>query len=711
MAVLALAAALVGLAAAPVSARAATVSTTLAAKPSPSAPGAKLTYPADGQTNVDTTRPFTWSTIPASQGTILVIGIAKFGSHVANSGVLPAAQTSYAVPALPTGKTLYATLFTEVGGGWTRYDAISFTVGLPSDRFRYPVDGQTNVDATRAFTWSTVAGSQGEILVIGTAKFGTDLVFSGVLPAGQSSYLPRALPTGKTLYATLFTEVGGAWTRYDAISFTVGLPADRFRYPMGGQTNVDSARAFTWSTVAGSQSEILVVGTAKFGTDLVFSGILAPSRTSFTTTALPAGKTLYATLFTEVGGAWTRYDAISFTTAAALAHGSLDRSFGTDGQVVVDAANSTPISLGYVASTGQSLVGVLASDGANGVISFIERLTSSGAIDSTFGNGGIVNLPTKMQVRQVLGDGAGDIVAAGIPPSGAQSGVGTELVRLTATGSLDAGFGTGGIVTIAAGTFSSLVLGPDGRIFVSLVTATGPSTSELAIAAFTSSGAIDPTFGNAGRAMTTLAGQAGGGGIAIQPDGNLVIDGSVSTAGNPTNAVVARFLATGQPDTHFADNGVFVHLFGANANGDALRTIIVTPSGDLVVAGIQFSPHDGTGLMAEITPSGVLNPSFGTGGVILENPTLNDWDIFQALAVNANNEIYGLLMQGTGPFNGSLRRYTANGRPDPVFGTAGVVDLPNVIPIDMTLAHQGRPEVALEIPPTSASVVAERFVP
>jgi hypothetical protein len=136
----------------------------------------------------------------------------------------------------------------------------------------------------------------------------------------------------------------------------------------------------------------------------------------------------------------------------------------------------------------------------------------------------------------------------------------------------------------------------------------------------------------------------------------------------------------------------------------------MAPSGDLVAVGIEFTPNDSAGLVVDITANGSLNTSFGTGGMILENPTLHGFDLFKAVAIDANNEVYGLLMEGDGPFNGSLRRYTADGKPDAAFGAAGVVSLSEVIPSDMVLAVLDRPEIAMAVPPTSASVVAERFL-
>jgi hypothetical protein len=45
------------------------------------------------------------------------------------------------------------------------------------------------------------------------------------MPASQTSHTGPALPSGKTLYARLYTGVNNAWSRYQDISFTTAPPA------------------------------------------------------------------------------------------------------------------------------------------------------------------------------------------------------------------------------------------------------------------------------------------------------------------------------------------------------------------------------------------------------------------------------------------------------------------------------------------------------
>jgi YVTN family beta-propeller protein len=280
----------------------------------PAAPvPATLTNPVNGQNGVDTSRPFTWNGVATAQGYILVVGTTPNGTDLVNSGVLAPGQTAFNVPELPTGKPLYASLLTESYGTWTLYQSVTFTAAAGHATFTNPLNGQNSIDTTKAFSWNPVAGAQGYILVVGTTRNGTDLVNSGVLPASQTTLAMPDLPAGRTLYAALLTKVNGAWTRYQAISFTAAVGHGTFTSPVNGKTVASVARQITWATVPGAQGYILVVGTTVNGTDLVNSGVLPAAQSTYPVPALPKGKTLHAALLTKINGAFTRYQAISFT--------------------------------------------------------------------------------------------------------------------------------------------------------------------------------------------------------------------------------------------------------------------------------------------------------------------------------------------------------------------------------------------------------------
>ena len=109
------------------------------------------------------------------------------------------------------------------------------------------------MDSTHPFTWSTAQAAQDYWVTIGTASGGWDVFSSGPLAAGTSSVAVPALPAGPTLYARIYSLIGGSWNNYEDVSFTA-QNAVSFTYPSAGQTNVDTTRPFTWTTTPAAQS-------------------------------------------------------------------------------------------------------------------------------------------------------------------------------------------------------------------------------------------------------------------------------------------------------------------------------------------------------------------------------------------------------------------------------------------------------------------------
>jgi hypothetical protein len=269
-------------------------------------------YPLNGQGNVDTTKPFTWPAVAGAQGYAVTVGTSPLGLDLVNSGMLSPSRSRVAVPDLPLGRTLYLTVYALVNSRWT-YQAITFTAAPGKAAFTYPTAGQTIVDPTRAFTWSTITASSGYIVTVGTTRFGHDLANSAYLPATESSFNPPKLPRGLTLYATVLTRVNGAWTRFQDVTFTVEAVPAHFTYPADGQAKVVTPMEFAWAAVDSGQNYCVVVGTTRYGADLVNSGVLPAAQTTVPIPALPSGRTLYATLFTKIGGTWL-FHASTFTT-------------------------------------------------------------------------------------------------------------------------------------------------------------------------------------------------------------------------------------------------------------------------------------------------------------------------------------------------------------------------------------------------------------
>lgn len=178
--------------------------------------------------------------------------------------------------------------------------------------FIYPINGATGVSSTHAFTWNGVSTGTGYFLMVGTTIGGWDLAWSGDLPASQTSYTVGGLPAG-TLYATLYTAIGGIWTTLQQITFTATPTSAGFISPSSGEANVSTRAPFTWTTVTGVQGYFLWISDTYGGGDILSSPLIPPTQSSYTPPVLPANTTLYAILFTERNNVLS-YQAVTFYT-------------------------------------------------------------------------------------------------------------------------------------------------------------------------------------------------------------------------------------------------------------------------------------------------------------------------------------------------------------------------------------------------------------
>jgi len=187
----------------------------------------------------------------------------------------------------------------------------------PASGLLYPTNGQTNVSSSVPFTWQPVAGVQVYFMTVGTSLGAWDLVWTGYLPPSQTSFQVPGLPAGN-LSVVLYAMVNNAWT-YQFVNFTAQPTEAAMTSPTNGSVGVNPDGTFTWSTVngvPGVQGYALWISTVYGGANLVGTGLLPATQSSYTPPPLPAGKTLYVILFTQRNGVLS-YQAITIATAAA----------------------------------------------------------------------------------------------------------------------------------------------------------------------------------------------------------------------------------------------------------------------------------------------------------------------------------------------------------------------------------------------------------
>ena len=228
-----------------------------------------------------------------------------------------------------------------------------------------------------------------------------------------------------------------------------------------------------------------------------------------------------------------------------------------------------------------------------------------GALDPSFGSGGKVTTPfgTSYDFGQAVEIQAdGKIVAGGYASNGMNYDF--ALARYNPNGSLDRTFSSDGKVVTPFGSSSDAILTiairPDGKILAAGSTYNG-ANSDFALARYTANGALDPSFGSGGKVRTDIASRNQAiFGIALQPDGKIVVAGYSEGATTSEDFVVARYKPDGALDTSFGSGGYVVTVF--NADYDDAYDLLLQPDGKIVAVGAY-------GQRARAGPRAVAGPA------------------------------------------------------------------------------------------------------
>jgi uncharacterized delta-60 repeat protein len=359
--------------------------------------------------------------------------------------------------------------------------------------------------------------------------------------------------------------------------------------------------------------------------------------------------------------------------AAAAPHGhpgALDPSFGNHGEVLVKPPMEiVPAKFAAAAREpdGDIVLELRYSGPAEEAVREIEMRSPSGALDPSFGQGGLVKAPPGYGLT-TLPDG--DIVVGAINCGGEPSSV----MELDPDGNPVPGFGVNGCGP--AIKFSERLIAIDGQgriLLVGTVQICSPCgkdvlpSAEPVVARLLPNGTLDPAFGKGGIVYTHAEdGIEIGYGQYAEP--SLV---APTTDGGVVINLESRLI-------RLTESGALDAAFGGAGTVDApgpVEAILAAPDGGIVVAG---GPSKGPAAISKLGPTGALDPSFGNAGTTpLSLPAGSDLDQIAA-APEGGILVGGLESSGAGcapcqtPF---LTRLTAAGRLDPTYGNGGTASL------------------------------------
>jgi len=264
----------------------------------------------------------------------------------------------------------------------------------------------------------------------------------------------------------------------------------------------------------------------------------------------------------------------------------LDSTFGVDGKVITPFTGFSRVDGLAIDTNGRMIV-----SGAFG----IRRYNANGSVDATFGAGGVVApvFSAQESTQGLALQPNGRIVVIGIAFDQPASEL--SLARLLSNGSLDATFGVNGKVFLSdfVAVPNAVAVQPDGRLIVAGTVLSG-GAADFAVWRFEPNGQLDASFGTGGRVFTDFGGFEEARDIALQPDGRIVAAGFTQRNGDPksTNFAVARYLATGELDASFGSGGlVITDFFG---EPDSANAVAIQPAGGIVLAGVAGNPNNGT---------------------------------------------------------------------------------------------------------------------
>lgn len=240
-----------------------------------------------------------------------------------------------------------------------------------------------------------------------------------------------------------------------------------------------------------------------------------------------------------------------------------------------------------------------------------------------------------------------------------------------APGGLDMTFGDNGRATGLLLGLEAMALQSDGSIV---------AVSGGTVGRFTADGAPDSTFGAAGERDIVYNGSPVRAlyGVGVQADDRIVVVGEERSTGTP-KFFAARLFADGDIDPSFGSNGFAVVPIGVGA---VARDVAIQNNDGIVMVGHALRDVPGSDdsdfAVARLTPDGLLDGSFGQGGMLLLD-IAGKKDVAQHVALQADGRIVL-----TGTLGGGFIeeedfvavRLMANGAADPTFGGAGnLVDI------------------------------------
>jgi len=343
----------------------------------------------------------------------------------------------------------------------------------------------------------------------------------------------------------------------------------------------------------------------------------------------PSGKLVAMGFHHETGN--------SYYALARYVDGVLDATFGSGGRVLFTPGSGVQAGMAIQSSGKIILAGNLDTSTSGCQADFlIMRLGIDGAPDATFGTNGqvVTDFGGCDGVNGVALGSNDSIVVTGFTAGGAD----VAVARYDANGTPDAGFGNGGKATAPGlGSGQSVVVQASGRVVVG-----ANNSGDFGLIGFTSAGALDPTFADGGSSSTYFGDNDSGtlAAIALRSAGGIVaVGGNFDYDIGVYRVAIAAYDASGDLDSAFGAGGLVQTHISSALGEDQAGGVAVQPDGSIVVAGWSCDANCDFLVARYLGASGALDDGFGRGGVVTTDFVSGSGDLARPVFIQADGKI------------------------------------------------------------------------
>jgi uncharacterized delta-60 repeat protein len=334
-----------------------------------------------------------------------------------------------------------------------------------------------------------------------------------------------------------------------------------------------------------------------------------------------------------------------------LPNGTLDKTYGDNGALVLQSYHFTVQPDGKILATGTSFYNYR-------VNVTVTRYNEDGTVDLNFAKNGVASadLGSDANPSDIVLQQDGKILVLGDVYKENQRDV--AVIRFNPDGSLDKSFGNYGhqLIDLNNDVASKLVIQEDGKLVILGFSYTSDNKYDFFLHRLANNGIPDATFGNNGVVIGNFSSFDFGKSVIVQPDGKLLVFAMRERSSFDYVNFLIRYNANGEIDHSFGMKGIV-----EEDEGEVLG-INVQPNGKILTAGVVKDGNTFNAFIGRLNQDGSQDLTLGTGGKIINAVSSGD-DYFTQLLLS-NNMLYVLGSSFYVNNSGLLAAYTMNENSD-----------------------------------------------